>query len=96
MTVRRFVFPPNREEVFKVVTDCGITGYISASIPVEAIEKWIRRLGPERKRGIGRLRYIERQGRRRRFEPIRVRVRRRARKKIYRGPWRFRSRAPRG
>jgi predicted aminopeptidase len=89
MTIERFVFEPNGEDVFKVTTDSGTIGYIAASIPIEAIENWIRRLDADWKRRIGRIRYHNRHAERRQFRPVRVRVRRRLRAKVYRGPRRF-------
>jgi hypothetical protein len=64
-------------EVIKVVTDSGVTGYIDASIPREAIEAWLRRLSADQRRPLSRWRRILRQERRRTFRPVRKRTRRR-------------------
>lgn len=90
MVIKRFVFEPNGEEVFKV-TDSEVTGYIPASVPMEVIKLWYLRLGGR----VGRLRYHERRWKRRRLKPVRVRARQRTRKKRYRGPLRYWSRVPR-
>jgi hypothetical protein len=63
-------------EVIKVVTDLGVTGYIDASIPLEAIEAWHRRLGADLRRPIAQSRRILRQDRRRVLKPVRTRTRR--------------------
>ena len=94
MEIKRFVFEPNGEEVIKV-TDAGVTGYIAASVPIEVLEIFHRRLGAELRRRIGRLRYHERRWKCRRFKPVRVRTRRRTHKKRSRGPLRSWSRVPR-
>jgi hypothetical protein len=65
----------NGREVIKVVTDSGATGYVDASIPIEAIEAWIRRLDADRKRPIARWRRDLRQLRRRALKPLRKRTR---------------------
>jgi hypothetical protein len=96
MTIKRFVFEPNGEKVIKVTTVAGSTGYIVASVPVEALETLLRRLDAEMKRRLARLRYYERRGKRRQFSPTRVRRRRRCRlKTLYRGPLRYWSGVPR-
>jgi hypothetical protein len=76
MEITRFT-AANGREVVKVMTDSGATGYIDASIPLEAIEAWIRRLDANLKRPISRWRRTLRQERRRTFRPIRTRTRRR-------------------
>jgi len=64
-------------EVIKVVTDSGVTGYIDASIPPEAIEAWYRRLSADLRRPIARSRRLLRQDRRRTTRPMRKRTCRR-------------------
>jgi hypothetical protein len=64
-------------EVFKVVTDSGVTGYIDASIPLGAITAWHRRLGADLRRPIAHSRRMLRQNRRRVFRRVRTRTRRR-------------------
>jgi hypothetical protein len=65
-------------EVIKVVTDSGVTGYIDASVPPEAIEAWYRRLGADLRRPIAHSRRMLRQNRRRMFRRVRTRTRRRS------------------
>ena len=93
MEIKRFIFQSNGAEVIKV-TDAGVTGYIAASIPLEALEIWHRRIGAQLKR-ISRLQYRQRLGKRRRLKPVRVRTRRRRPEKRYRGRMRHWSDAPR-
>ena len=67
----------NGREVIKVVTDSGVTGYIDASIPPEAIEAWYRRLSADLRRPIAHSRRMLRQNRRRTTRPTRKCTRRR-------------------
>lgn len=83
MEIKRFIFQSNGAEVIKV-TGAGVTGYIAASIPLEALAIWHRRIAAQLKR-ISRLRYRQRLGKRRRLKPVRVRTRRRRPEKRYRG-----------
>ena len=66
----------NGREVVKVKTESGATGYIDASIPLEAIEAWRRRLDADLRRPLSRWRRTQRQERRREFRPVRTRARR--------------------
>lgn len=98
MTIKRFVFEANGEEVIKV-TDGRVTGYIAASIPLEALRIWHKRLGAKLKRA-GRLRYRVRSVKRPRLKQRRVHKRRQRPEKRYRGHLRKGRRAapvtPRG
>ena len=76
MKTRRFT-SVNACEVIKVVTDSGVTGYIDASIPPEAIATLYRRLGADLRRPIAHSRRLLRQNRRRTTRPIRKGTRRR-------------------
>ncbi|MGF7135860.1 hypothetical protein P3T40_007372 [Paraburkholderia sp. EB58] len=67
----------NGREVVKVVTDSGVTGYIDASIPPEAIEAWYRRLSADLRRPIAHARRMLRQNQRRATRPMRKRTHRR-------------------
>ncbi|MEA3102728.1 MAG: hypothetical protein QOF74_6968 [Caballeronia mineralivorans] len=67
----------NACEVIKVVTDSGVTGYIDASIPPEAIATWYRRLNADLRRPIAHSRRLLRQNRRRTTRPMRKHTRRR-------------------
>lgn len=93
MEIKRFIFQTNGVEVIKV-TGAGVTGYIDASIPLEVLEIWHRRIGVQLKR-ISRLQYRRRFGKRRRLKPVRVRTRRRRPEKRYRGRIRHWSGTPR-
>ncbi|OUL83265.1 hypothetical protein CA603_26335 [Paraburkholderia hospita] len=62
--------------MIKIVTNSGVTGYVDAAIPLEALEAWRRRLSAELKRPISRLRRNVRQQRKRRPVRVRQRVRR--------------------
>jgi hypothetical protein len=67
----------NGREVVKIVTDSGATGYVDASIPLEVIEAWHRRLRAALGRPIARQRRLLRASQRRVFEPVRQRTRQR-------------------
>jgi hypothetical protein len=67
----------NGFEVLEVVTDSGVTGYIDASIPPEAIEAWYQRLSAELRRPIAHSRRMLRQNRRRTPRPMPKHTRRR-------------------
>jgi hypothetical protein len=75
MKVNRFT-TINGQKVIKIVTNSGVTGYVDAAIPLEALEAWRRRLSAELKRPISRLGRNVRQQQRRRLIPMRQRVRR--------------------
>jgi hypothetical protein len=76
METKRFT-AANGRVVIKVVTDSGATGYLAASIPLEAIEAWYRRLSADLRRPIAHSRRMLRQNQRRTTRPIRQRTRRR-------------------
>ncbi len=95
MPIKRFEFEFNSREVIEVVTASGTTGYIDASVPVEALLRWRRRLDSALKRRIGQLRYHGRREKRRRLTPTRMLMRRPKLKKRYRGPVRYRTLIPR-
>jgi hypothetical protein len=91
MVIKRFVFEPNGEEVFKQ-TDSEVTGYIPPRRYPWKCKLWYLRLGGR----VGRLRYHERRRKRRRLKPVRgVHAPQRTRKKRYHGPLRYWSRVPR-
>jgi hypothetical protein len=69
----------NGREVIKIVTDAGATGYIDASVPLNAIVALHRRLGAYLRRPLAHSRRILRQSRRRKFSPLRTVERRRRR-----------------
>ncbi|CAN7744688.1 hypothetical protein LJR267_010482 [Paraburkholderia hospita] len=75
MKVTRFT-TINGQNVIMVVTDSGVTGYVDATIPLEALEAWRRRLSAELKRPISRLHRNARQPSRRRLIRVRPRIRR--------------------
>jgi cytidylate kinase len=93
MNIKRYIFEPNGEEVIKV-TEGRVTGYISASIPLEALQIWHKRLGAKLKRA-ERLKFRVRSGKRPRLKQRRVQTRRRRPEKRYRGRLRYWSDAPR-
>jgi hypothetical protein len=66
----------NACEVIKVVTDSGVTGFIEASIPPEAIAIRYRRLSADLRRPIAHSRRLLRQNRRRTTRPMRKSTRR--------------------
>ncbi|MGX7002339.1 hypothetical protein [Caballeronia sp. KNU42] len=66
----------NACEVIKVVTDSGVTGYIDASIPLEGIATWYRRLSTDLRRPIAHSRRMLRQNRRRTPRAMRKHTRR--------------------
>lgn len=76
MENKRFI-AANGREVIKVVTASGVTGYIDASIPIDAIEAWHRRLSADLRRPIAHSRRMLRQNRLRAFRRVRTRTRRR-------------------
>lgn len=76
MEIKRFIFEPNGNEVIKVAS-ADLTSFIPASIPVEVIELWCRRLASHLRRRIGRMRRAERRWKRRRLRPVRVTARKR-------------------
>lgn len=75
MKVTRFT-TINGQKVIKIVTDSGVTGYVDAAIPLEALEAWRRRLSAELKRPPLLPRRKVRQRWRRRLIPVRQRARR--------------------
>jgi hypothetical protein len=75
MKTTRFTAANGRETI-KVATDSGVTGYIDASIPPEAIEAWYRRLSADLRRPIAHSRRMLRQNQRRTTRPMRKRLRR--------------------
>jgi hypothetical protein len=66
----------NGREVVRISTPGGVTGYIDACIPLDAIKAWHRRLSAGERRPLARARRILRQQRRRTFVPLRTHTRR--------------------
>lgn len=87
MEIQRFIFKPNGKEVIKL-TSADLTTFIPASVPVDVIELWCRRLASHLTRRIGRMRHAERRWKRRRLIPVRVTARRRKVEKRNRRPLR--------
>lgn len=94
MKARKFLFGKPGEEIIEVASQ-KLTGFIPASVPVEVIELWRRRLASQIARRIGRLRHAERRWKRRRLTPVRVARRVRGVKKQNAGPMRRWNPVPR-
>jgi hypothetical protein len=92
MNIKRFIFEVNGEEVTKV-SIADVTGYVAASIPLEAPEIWHRHFEIQLRR-VSRLKFRVRLGRRRRLKHRRVQTRRLRPGKRYRGPVRHWSKPP--
>jgi hypothetical protein len=92
MSIKQFVFEVNGEEVIKVSTG-DVTGYIAASIPLEALAIWHRHFEIQLRR-VGRLKFRVRMGKRRRLKHRRVSTRRLRTNKRYRGRVRHWSKPP--
>jgi hypothetical protein len=92
MNIKRFIFAENGNEVIKVSTS-DVTGYIAASIPIEALEVWQRHFGAQLRRA-SRLKFPVRPGKKRRLIARRARKQRVRPKKRFRGRVRYWSNPP--
>jgi len=70
METTRFIAANGREAI-EIVTDSGVSGYVDASIPLDAIAAWRRRLGAYLRHPIAHSRRLLRQDRRRVFRQVR-------------------------